>query len=101
MQFKPGAAKFRAGNGRFVTRKLWGIANEPPYYHHGCYSTLREAVEAHAGEAAPSMAAYRALAAPERDAIVEFLKTLQVLGPDAKGLIVDENGKARTWRAFP
>lgn len=92
---------FFAGNAKFLTRKLWGIANEPPFYHHGMYTTIREAVEAHAGEAAAAKAAYDALSGAERDAVIEFLKTLQVLPQGAKGLIVDQKGKKRKWRDFP
>jgi hypothetical protein len=44
-----GSRGFFAGNSRFLTRKLWGVANEPPYFHHGQYTTLREAVLAHDG----------------------------------------------------
>ncbi|MEI7870301.1 MAG: di-heme oxidoredictase family protein [Candidatus Methylumidiphilus sp.] len=100
MQFKPGSAQFRAGNGQFITRKLWGIANEPPFFHHGMFTTLREAVEAHAGEASTSMAAYRALSSAEQDAIIEFLKTLQVVR-GTPYLTVNEFGIPRPWRNFP
>ena len=53
LSFGRGQAFF-AGNRRFITRKLWGIANQHAFGHHGQYTTLREAVLAHAGEAAPS-----------------------------------------------
>jgi len=53
MQEPAGSAAFFAGNARFITRKLWGTANEPPYFHHGKYTTLRESVLAHAGPADP------------------------------------------------
>jgi CxxC motif-containing protein (DUF1111 family) len=74
-----GSLAFFKGNAQFLTRKLWGTANEPPFFHHGRYTTLREAVLAHAGEALQSRAVFTALSAPERDAIIEFLKSLQVL----------------------
>jgi CxxC motif-containing protein (DUF1111 family) len=96
-----GTPAFFAGNSRFVTKKLWGCANEPPYFHHGRFTTLREAIEAHAGEAAASRAAWDALSDYQRDCIVEFLKTLQVLRPDAHALIVDEHGQAKNWPPFP
>lgn len=101
MQVPASSPAFFAGNRKFLTRKLWGTANEPPYFHHGQYTTLRESVEAHAGEAATVMASYRALPQAEQDAIIEFLKTLQVLPEKAKGLIVDERGKKKAWPAFP
>jgi len=85
------------GNARFLTRKLWGSANEPPYCHHGMFTTLREAVLAHAGEAAASRAAFGALSANQQDAVIEFLKSLRVLAPGSPSLVVDERGRARDW----
>jgi hypothetical protein len=35
-----GSDGFFAGNSKFLTRKLWGTANEPPFFHHGQYTTL-------------------------------------------------------------
>ena len=90
-----GSALFFQGNSRFLTKKLWGAANEPPYFHHGLYTTLREAVMAHGGEAATSRAAFKALSQSDRDAVIEFLKSLQVLPPGTAALVVDENGRPR------
>ncbi len=97
MQFALGSAGFFAGNGRFITRKLWGVANEPPYYHHGKCTTLRETILAHAGEAEEVTARFRGLAESEQDEVVEFLKTLQVLPPGTRSLVVDERGQPRAW----
>jgi len=101
MQEPAGSPAFFAGNAHFLTRKLWGVANEPPFFHHGKFTTLREAVEAHAGEASSVMASYSALSGGEKDSIIEFLKTLRVLPPGTSSLVVDELGKAREWREFP
>ena len=92
-----GSPGFFAGNERFITRKLWGTANEPPFFHHGLFTTLRQAIFAHAGEALAARQAFQALPSHEQDAVVEFLKTLQVLPPGTQSLIVDENGKRKTW----
>jgi len=92
-----GSPGFFAGNERFITRKLWGTANEPPFFHHGLFTTLRQAILAHAGEALASRQAFQALPAYEQDALVEFLKTLQVLPPGTQSLIVDENGRSKIW----
>jgi cytochrome c peroxidase len=97
MQATPGSPAFSAGNARFVTRKLWGVANQPPYCHHGLFTTLREAVLAHSGEAARERAAFEALPAHERDCVIEFLKSLQVLPPGTKWLIVNERGRPKVW----
>lgn len=92
-----GSPNFFVGNGKFLTRKLWGCANEPPYFHHGKFTTLRESVLAHGGEAKSSADAFRNLSEYDQDCLIEFLKTLQVLPPGTKDRIVDENGKRRKW----
>lgn len=94
-----GSPAFFSGNRKFITRKLWGVANEPPYYHHGMYTTLREAIEAHRGEARDSYLRWKQLSESDRDAIIEFLKSLQVLPPGARHMVVDENGRGRHWES--
>jgi CxxC motif-containing protein (DUF1111 family) len=90
-------AAFFAGNGRFITRKLWGVANEPPFFHHGQFTTLREAVLAHAGEARESRRQFETLPSEDQDRVIEFLKSLQVLPPGSVALVVDEHGNPRPW----
>lgn len=97
MHFPPGSPEFFAGNSRFLTRKLWGVANEPPFFHHGQYATMREAIEAHHGEAEASNLEWQGLASYERDSIIEFLKTLQVLPSGTKFVVVDEKGNNKPW----
>lgn len=92
-----GSPEFFAGNQRFITRKLWGVASEPPFFHHGQFTTLREAVLAHGGEARASRQAFEDLTPNEQDAIIEFLKSLQVLPPGARHLVVDEHGRRKRW----
>jgi hypothetical protein len=76
-----GSAGFFAGNTRFLTRKLWGVGNSGPYFHHGKFTTMREAIEAHSGEALASRQAFDTLPSYDRDSVIEFLKTLQILPP--------------------
>lgn len=97
MQFPPGTPEFFAGNGKFLTKKLWGAANEPPYFHHGKFTTMREAIWAHGGEGAASRDGFASLTEHERNCVIEFLKTLQVLPPHVNSPVVDENGRARSW----
>jgi hypothetical protein len=87
-----GSSAFFGGNRRFLTKKLWGAANERPYFHHGKFTTLREATLAHAGEALAARQAFEALAVNDQAKVIEFLKSLQVLPSGTKFLVVDENG---------
>ena len=73
-----GSAPFFDGNGRFLTKRLWGIANEPPFFHHGKFTTMRDViVNHHHGEALASHDAFVALSDYDQDSIIEFLKTLR------------------------
>lgn len=71
----PWTAKFRNGNRRFLTKRLWGAANEPPFFHHGLFTTLRQSVLAHAGEALDSRTQFQNLKEYDQDSLIEFLKT--------------------------
>lgn len=93
----PGSDAFFDGNSYFLTRKLWGVANEPPYFHHGRYTTMREAILAHDGEARHSRQQFEALDEGTRDAVIEFLKSLQVLPPGTPYRIVDQDGNPQVW----
>ena len=85
--------KLLLGNRRFVTKRLWGAANEPPFFHHGRFTTLRQALLAHDGEAVAERRAFERLAVAEQNGLIEFLKTLQVLPPGTSHPIVDERGQ--------
>jgi cytochrome c peroxidase len=89
--------KFREGNRKFLTKRLWGAANEPPFFHHGLFTTLRQSVLAHAGEALASREAFQTASEDQQNALIEFLKSLQVLPPGTKDLIVDENYRPKRW----
>jgi len=93
-----GSTGFFAGNCKFITRKLWGFYNQGgAFMHHGKFTTAREAVEAHNGEAIASRRAFDALVAEQQGEIIEFLKSLQVLSPGAKSVVVDEHGNSKAW----
>lgn len=89
---------FFAGNCKFITRKLWGFYNQGgAFMHHGKFTTAREAVEAHDGEAFSQRLAFDALLPDRQNDLIEFLKSLQVLPPGSKSLVVDEQGKPKRW----
>lgn len=93
----PWTVRFFEGNRRFLTKRLWGRANQPPYFHHGLFTTLRQAVLAHYGEALQTRTAFCSASEYDQDSLIEFLKTLQVLPPGTASVIVDENYHAREW----
>jgi CxxC motif-containing protein (DUF1111 family) len=93
-----GSPGFFKGNCKFMTRKLWGFYNQGgAFMHHGKFTTAREAVEAHFGEALAQKNAFDLLPSDQQDALIEFLKSLQVLAPGARSLVVDEHGNPKRW----
>lgn len=76
---------------QFLTRKLWDAGNTAPYGHRGDLTTLTEAIEAHGGEGRKARDAFVALPRADRDDVVEFLKSLQILPEGTPGLVVDES----------
>ena len=93
-----GSPGFFAGNCKFITRKLWGFYNQGgAFMNHGKFTTAREAVEAHNGEALAQRKAFDALPADLQNDVIEFLKSLQVLPPGSKSLVIDEHGNPKEW----
>jgi hypothetical protein len=93
-----GSPGFFAGNCKFITRKLWGFYNQGgAFMHHGKFTTAREAVEAHHGEAEDSRKKFEQLSREKQGEVIEFLKSLQVLEPGSKSLVVDEHGNPKEW----
>jgi di-heme oxidoreductase (putative peroxidase) len=92
-----GSPSFFAGNRKFITKKLWGVGNQPPFFHHGQFTTMRAAILAHGGEAGATRQAFQSLGDYDRDCIIEFLKTLQVLPPGTQYLVCDENYHPKQW----
>jgi hypothetical protein len=90
--------KFFAGNCKFITRKLWGFYNQGgAFMHHGKFTTAREAVEAHNGDAAAERQAFDNLSTDEKNDVIEFLKSLQILPPGSESLVIDEHGRPKPW----
>jgi cytochrome c peroxidase len=92
-----GSEAFFTGNRRFITKKLWGVGNEAPYFHHGKFTTLREAILNHRGEAEASYQAFTRLSDADQAAVIEFLKSLRLLPPGTRSLVVDQHGRPRSW----
>ena len=63
---------------QWMTRRLWGFASEPPFLHNGRALLVSEAILAHGGEAEAAKTRFELLPKDEQDAIVEFLKSLQI-----------------------
>jgi cytochrome c5 len=63
----------------WLTKKLWGFVSEPPFLHHGRATLISEAIEAHGGDSQPSRDAFMGLSEDDRNAIIEFLKTLVIV----------------------
>jgi CxxC motif-containing protein (DUF1111 family) len=74
----------------FITRRLWDVGNTAPYGHRGDLTTITEAILAHGGEARTIRNAFAALTKERRDAVVEFLKSLQILPDWSPTLVVAE-----------
>src|SRR5258708_5752255 len=80
-------------NCKFSSRKLVGFFNQGgACMPHGKLPTAREAVEAHNGEALSQRMEFDALPQDQQNALIEFLKSLQVLPSGSKSLVVDEHG---------
>lgn len=78
---RAGSEAFFSGNSKFLTRRLWAVGSKPNYFHHGQYTTIRESILAHAGEAATQQRQFSTLSAYEQGAVIEFLKSLRAHGP--------------------
>jgi hypothetical protein len=91
---QPGTDAFTRGNRKFLTRRLWGVGNQASYFHHGLFTSLRQAVVAHAGQAADARRAFDRASKDDQDALLEFLASLQVLPPGTRALLVEESIQA-------
>ncbi len=67
----------------FLTRKLWDCGNTAPYGHRGDLSSITEAIIEHGGEGRQSREAFLAMPEYDQSCIVEFLKSQQVVPPQA------------------
>jgi len=66
------------GRDVFMTAELWGVGSTSPYGHRNDITTLDEIIREHGGEARKARDAYVNADAGTREAIVAFLKTLEI-----------------------
>ena len=92
-----GSPAFFAGNRYFLTKRLWNVGSSPNHFHHGKFTTIRESILAHAGEAQSSQSTFASLNPYEQGSIIEFLKTLKVLPVGTRSLVVDEHNLPIEW----
>jgi len=60
----------------FLTRPLWGVGDTGPWLHDGRALTLSDAILMHGGEAQNAAGAFKGLAAPQQQDVVNFLLSL-------------------------
>src|SRR5262249_25316497 len=65
-----GSAAFFAGNRRFLTKRLWNVGSSPNHFHHGKFTTIRESIMAHAGEAQDSQTYFAGLNSYDQGSII-------------------------------
>jgi CxxC motif-containing protein (DUF1111 family) len=68
--------EFAGTASQMKTAPLWALRTRNRLMHDGLSSTKEEAIERHAGQAAPVTAAYRALSAGDQALLLEFLDSL-------------------------
>ena len=77
-----GVAEMGAGSGEWRTAPLWGIGltqkinPQATFLHDGRARSLEEAILWHCGEAEASRQAYLALASPQRQALLQWLRQI-------------------------
>jgi CxxC motif-containing protein (DUF1111 family) len=59
------------------TPPLWGVADSAPYLHDGSAATLEGAIHAHRGQARSVSEAFENLPPAERQALLNFLRSLK------------------------
>lgn len=83
-----GSSAFFGGNGKFLTKRLWMAGSSPNYFHHGQFTTIREAILNHFGEADATRLTFTSLSPYDQGTIIEFLKSLQVLPAGTRELSI-------------
>ena len=77
-------------NREFITARLWGVADSAPYMHDGRALTLLDAIRMHdnpGSEASLAAQSFEALNTRQKNAVLEFLLTLQTPRNPAQDLL--------------
>lgn len=74
----------RASTQHFMSIPLWGVASTGPWLHDGRATTLTEAILLHGGEAQAVRDEFDQLPQVQRDQLIEFLKSLQIVVTDPR-----------------
>lgn len=69
-------ANFHSARNKVRTAPLWGVRLRTRLMHDGASVTLSDAIGRHRGEAGSARLRFRSLSAADRDALLEFLKSL-------------------------
>ena len=67
---------FHSARNKVRTAPLWGVRLRTRLMHDGASVTLSDAIDRHRGEAKSARRRFRCLSAADRDALLEFLKSL-------------------------
>lgn len=87
---------------QFLTKRLWDAGNTDPYGHRGDLTLLTDAIHFHGGEARAARDAFFSQPEADRAAVIEFLKTLQILPEGATSQVMQDPSSARdSARAQP
>jgi len=76
----------------FRTTPLWGVGSGWPWGHDGRSLTLEDAILRHDGEGSASKAAYLAASPADQEALVEFLRKLQLYDVEQLPADIDGDG---------
>ena len=89
----------KSGEEFFITRKLWDVGSSAPYGHRGDLTTITDAILNHGGEAREAQDVFANLPLDDQEAVVKFLKTLQVLPPvSSLGETALKTAGTRDWQ---
>src|SRR6267142_429397 len=67
---------YQSSANKIRTAPLWGVRMRPLLMHDGASLTFRDAILRHSGEAAPVTRRFQRLTRVDREAIIEFLRSL-------------------------